>query len=293
MPKSHSIGLACTALTAMLLAACSSVEIRSNWAETPDVGDFVNDALTHADRLGSNRILVVFDLDNTLLAMEQGLGSDQWYEWQKAAAAADRCDPRVVADRLAVQGALYYASAMRPTQTEAPALLRALQEAGIRVIALTSRGTGFRLQTFRELRRNGYDFRRTALRPRAGWPDDFLPDNGLRPVRYEDGVFLTTGQHKGAMLLDLLRRTETSMPDVIFMLDDKQDNLDAIHESFAPLGVRVRTWRYTGEDENVAQFDADESDTLWQSVAPALKDIEAAFGPDHYSLDGALEKNGC
>ena len=59
---------------------------------------------------------MVFDIDNTLMAMEQGLGSDQWYEWQKNLQLTDPCDARLVSDRLAVQGALYFISAMRPTQ---------------------------------------------------------------------------------------------------------------------------------------------------------------------------------
>ena len=28
-------------------------------------------------------VLLVLDIDNTLLAMNQDLGSDQWFEWQR------------------------------------------------------------------------------------------------------------------------------------------------------------------------------------------------------------------
>lgn len=261
--------------------------------ETADVGVFTADVLDQANRVGAGNVLAVFDLDNTLLAMEQGLGSDQWYEWQKEQSGHDRCDPRVVGDRLAVQGALYFASAMRPTQVDAPGHVSDIQDQGVKVIALTSRGVDFRLQTFRELRRNGYDFRRSALSPVRGWHADFLPDNGLRPVRYEDGVYLTTGQHKGAMLDALLRKTGAELPAVILLLDDKQANLEAMHETFDPLGVPVRTWRYTREDPLVEGFDPQASDQMWQQAAPALKTLQSVFGPDHYDLEGATKKDGC
>ncbi|MBT8062512.1 MAG: DUF2608 domain-containing protein [Gammaproteobacteria bacterium] len=280
-------------LFTLIASSCAVTPPARHSGETNDVGAFVADARTQVSVVGAPRVLAVFDLDNTLLAMEQGLGSDQWYEWQKEQHAHEPCDPRVVGDRLAVQGALYFASAMRPTQPDAPELLRELQDLNVPVIALTSRGVDFRLQTFRELRRNGYDFRRSALSPEAGWPDDFVPDNGIRPVRYEDGVFLTTGQHKGAMLDALLRKTGAEMPSVILMLDDKQTNLDAIHETFDPLGVSVRSWRYAGEDGLVAGFDPEASDRLWQQAAPALDSLQQVFGADHYDLNGAMHKSGC
>jgi len=276
-----------------LVSACAHIPIESQSSETDRFDTFVGDVRQASERLGPERVLVVLDIDNTLLAMEQGLGSDQWYEWQKEQAAEDRCDPRVVSDRLAVQGALYFASAMRPTSADAADAVRQIQDQGIRVIALTSRGTDFRLQTFRELRRHGFDFRRSPIGPATGWPEDFVPDNGTRPARYEDGVFLTAGQHKGAMLDALIRRTGNPLPAVILVLDDKQENLDAVTETFTRLGVPVRAWRFSGEDENVAGFNADESDALWQAIRPSLEALEQALGPDHYRLPADLRPADC
>ncbi len=279
-------------LTALLLGGCVTIVIDYSNSVTSDLETIVTDAERIAEATGPENVLVVFDIDNTLLAMEQGLGADQWYEWQKEH-VEEACDERVVGDRLAVQGALFFASAMRPTQANAPALVRRLQDAGFPVIALTSRGVEFRLQTFRELRRNGYDFRRSAIGPVAGWPDDFIPDRGTRPARYEDGVFLTTGQHKGAMLKELLQRTGSLLPRAVVMVDDKQDNLDAVRETFSGLGVPVRAWRYAGEDRNVEAFDPDASHREWRQLEPALRTIQQVFGPDNFSLPAATDRSGC
>ena len=123
-------------------------------ASTDDVGMAADHALYMADQAGADHVLVVFDIDNTLLAMQQDLGSDQWYYWQSDLEAADPCSPLLVSDRLQVQGALFHASAMRPTQADAGQQVRRLQDAGLKVVAVTSRGPEYRLQTFRELRRN-------------------------------------------------------------------------------------------------------------------------------------------
>lgn len=266
------------------LAGCAVAPPAAQYFDTADLAAVRDDVLALARRHGAGQVLAVFDLDNTLLAMEQGLGSDQWYEWQKSLAADAPCGPGTVPDRLAVQGALYFASAMRPTQGNAPTIVADLQAAGVRTVALTSRGPDFRLQTFRELRRNGYDFRRAALPPAAGWADDFPPDRGTRAVRYEDGVFLTAGQHKGEMLLELLERTGLALPRAIVMADDKRANLDAVVETFDRLGVPVRAWRYAGEDETVRAFDPAAAQELWNEIRPALATLEAALGPDHYRL---------
>lgn len=270
-------------------AAHTSVEstaepLRHHQQETADLKDVVMDALNLANQLGRDRLLVVFDIDNTLLAMEQGLGADQWYDWQKDLSSKDACNPQNVGNRFAVQGALYYASAMRPTQLDAADRVKAIQAAGIAVIALTSRGPDYRLQTFRELRRNDYDFTFSAIGPQGGYDEPFAPVDGGRESRYEDGVFLTAGQHKGEMLHALLQKTGTGLPDVIVMADDKQKNLDAVKETFGELGVPVHAWRYTGEDQNVADFNPDTAHAEWQAIESALRQIQQVLGPDNYDL---------
>lgn len=255
--------------------------------------DVTTDALHLASLVGIEKLLVVFDIDNTLLAMEQGLGADQWYDWQKDLATNEPCSALNVGNRFAVQGALYFASSMRPTQGDAAAQVETIQAAGIPVIALTSRGQDYRLQTFRELRRNGYSFTHSAIGPPGGYPEPFMPVEGGRESRYEDGVFLTAGQHKGRMLEALLQKTGHDAPAVIVMVDDKQKNLDAVRETFAALEIPVHAWRYSGEDDHVAAFDPDKAHAEWQSIEDALRQIQRVLGPDNYDLTEARLPEEC
>jgi hypothetical protein len=111
--------------------------------------------------------------------------------------------------------------------------------------------------------------------------------------RYEDGVFMTAGQHKGQMLYALLQKTGTSLPAVIVMADDKQNNLDAVKETFIALDVPVRAWRYTGEDDNVAGFDPEQAHTEWKSIEDALRQIQQVLGPDNYDLTSVKPPADC
>ncbi len=287
-------------LAALLLSACSAQQNRAPGnpfeslnRETADLADVTADVLDLVQRAGPDQVLMVYDIDNTLLAMEQGLGSDQWYEWQKDLSKHDQCNPRNTGNRFAVQGALFAASAMRPTQDDAAQQVKAVQDSGVPVIVVTSRGQDYRLQTFRELRRNGISFSYSAIGSEGGYREPFMPVEGGRMSRYEDGVFLTAGQHKGRMLYTLLQKTGTELPKVIVVADDKQKNLDAINETFGPLGVPVHAWRYSAEDANVGSFDPDKAYAQWQALEAALRQIQKVLGPDNYDLSSAVLPGEC
>jgi hypothetical protein len=260
---------------------------------TDDLGLVADVALQMADRYGNDKVLVILDLDNTLLAMEQDLGSDQWFYWQYGLEANEPCSPLLVGNLLEAQGALFHASAMRPTQPNAAAQVRRMQDEGLRVIILTARGPEFRLSTFRELRRNGFSFWSSALPPQSGFPESFIPEGGERPVLYEDGVFLTAGQNKGVMLKALLKKTGQPDPTLIIMADDKDSNLREMQNSFSWSGTAVHGWRFTGEDARVKAFDPPAAATQWEALRPALMQIEEVLGSDNFSLPPQATREGC
>jgi endonuclease/exonuclease/phosphatase family metal-dependent hydrolase len=279
-----------------LLSACTGKLTNpalppSQLRESSNISDVAESARELAALAGKDQVLVIYDLDNTLLAMEQDLGSDQWYYWQKDLQTADRCDPRVVADRLAAQGALYFASAMRPTQADAAAVVRELQDEGFMSIILTSRGADFAASSFRELRRNGFDFSREPMGD--GTTLRFKPAAESRETLYESGVYLTAGQDKGEMLLALLKATNAPLPRAIVMADDKAENLRAVLDALAAQPVSVQALRYDREDARVAAFDGEKAAAQWHAVEPALRQLQQAFGTDNFQLPEPGLPEGC
>jgi hypothetical protein len=250
-------------------------------------------SLDLARTYGAEKVLVVLDIDNTLLAMEQGLGSDQWFYWQKALEEEDPCNALLVDDRLAVQGALYFASAMRPTQANAAEQVKRMQEAGLKVIVLTARGPAFKLVTFRELRRNGFNFWPNAWPPQQGFAEPFIPEGGSRPAVYEDGVLFAAGQDKGMTLKTMLDKSGKDYPTLIVIADDKQANLNQVMKAFSWSDTKVHAWRYTREDATVEAFDPDQAAALWSELKPPLERIEELLGPDNYNLSAAAVREAC
>ncbi|MGD8358184.1 MAG: DUF2608 domain-containing protein [Lysobacterales bacterium] len=250
-------------------------------------------SLDLAGKYGGSNVLVALDIDNTLLAMEQDLGSDQWYYWQKDMSAMHPCSDLVVGDRNAAMGAIFFASAMRPTQPNAADQVRRMQEAGVRVIALTSRGVDYRLSTFRELRRNGFSFWPSAWPPQRGFTEPLMPEGFKRPVVYEDGVEFVSGQDKGAALKALLDRSGAPYPTLIVAVDDKQENLNTLMRAFSWSGTKIQAWRYTREDDLVKAFSPSAAGAEWKELRPALMKIQEILGPDNYNLPANDRMPGC
>jgi hypothetical protein len=250
-------------------------------------------ALDLAKKYGGERVLVVLDIDNTLLAMEQDLGSDQWYYWQKELEQQNPCSAQLVNGRLEVQGALYYASAMRPTQPDAAQQVRRMQDAGLRVIALTARSPEYRLSTFRELRRNGFSLWSHAWPPQAGYADPFTPAGAERPVRYEDGVLFAAGQDKGLVLQALLKRSGVEQPVLILVVDDKRANLQEVMKAFSWSGSKVHAWHYTREQPVVDAFAPEAAARQWDALRPALQQVEQILGPDNFDLPADAARAAC
>jgi hypothetical protein len=283
-------------LVLSVLAGCASVPSEAptvTMHTTADLAAVRDMALRLADQLGPDRVLVAFDLDNTLLAMNTEIGADQWYDWQREMQAQDRCDPRLVPDRLAIQGALFHLGSMRPTQADGPELVREIQAAGLPTMLLTARGHGFRLATFRELRRNGFSFRDSAPGPIGGFAEPYQPQGASRLVRYEDGAYLLAGQHKGDMLLELLGRLGAEDPQAVIFVDDKPRNVEAVRDGLIRAGIGGEIFHYTREEPRVAAFDGELAVQNWATLEPALITVQAVMGNENFQLPESTSPEGC
>jgi Protein of unknown function (DUF2608) len=129
----------------------------------------------------SSKVLMVFDIDNTLLAMDQDLGSDQWFEWQEGLLRNQPHDPALVASDfqglLDAQTLLWNIGEMSPPEKEQPAIIHRMQKRGFTSLLLTSRGPEVNDLTLKALENNGYHFSTTSLPPKEGFPATFLPYN--------------------------------------------------------------------------------------------------------------------
>jgi hypothetical protein len=317
------LGLLAAGLLGGCVAAVPTAPLAlDSGAEIDTLQPFEMAARALARRYGSDRVLVVYDVDNTLLASRVPLGSDQWFDWQADGAPQGVAVAGDFDCLLAAQGVLFHLGSMRLTHPGVAFAVGRLQDEGYPSLVLTSRGPEFALATQRELARNGLDFARQPL-PRAaalasaasagelahGTWLPYVPGqvsgfsaaeierfrldasgNRPRPVRYDRGVFFTSGQHKGAMLRILLARLGLSerIAAVVFA-DDKRRHVEAMTDALTAAGKEVAAYHYRAERGAVTAFNDDvddvrqATDAQWCSVAATLPVLRDALGADNYA----------
>lgn len=268
-------------------------------SETADFAEVGAAVVQYAHQHDPARILLVLDIDNTLLAMNTPLGSDQWFEWQRYLLENEPKSKFLVADSFAglleAQGLLYSISHMHPPQPNLPALVRRVQQLGIRTLVLTSRGPEFRSATEREFKQNHYDFSKTALPVHNIPGGEYLPYdpkdpevdgltkeelkqyhlNSPRPISYENGILMTAGQHKGAMLLTILHDAQEDI-DAIVYDDDNQRHVANVYAAVLARGKEITAFHYTREDANVKKFQYGSKEDVsrrWKQLSNVLEEV--------------------
>ena len=150
--SNKTLGAWCLTFSLLTLAGCAPVQAPEDEAPPPpqnligstDELQLVTELASElATTYGGDRVLVVLEIDNTLLTAEQ--------------------------DSTCPQGA------MRPTKADVAKQVRHMQDAGLKVIVLTSRGPECRSQTLGQLQDNGFSFQASAWPPEGGYPVPFIP----------------------------------------------------------------------------------------------------------------------
>lgn len=288
----------CLAAVFGLVLLCATA-VASEVTETDDFRKVATAIAAYADEHGPEHVLFVVDIDNTLLAMDNELGSDQWFEWQKHLLDREPKSEDLVGatfeELLQAQGMLFNLGRMHPPQRELPLLVSRIQGRGVHTLVLTSRGPEFRVATERELNRNGYDFETTALAvrnvPRGAYLpydlDDLAADGltprdvaafGMKepqPITYEGGIMMTAGQPKGAMLLATLHHAVPEIRAVVYA-DDHVRHVAYVFAAVAGRGIDITAFHYTHEEPRVRAFqygDKEEVARRWRKLNRVLEEV--------------------
>ncbi len=241
-----------------------------------DVQEFVTKK--KAD-LGAEAVLVVYDFDNTLMAMNQDAGSDQWYNWQKEVIKAGNKKEAWVSnqsDLYELHYKLFALGKMHATEKETPAVVKAIQDMKVKSIVLTSRGDLYRNDVQMELDRIGTSFKASAIGPEGGYPSTFKPEGieNAREVSYQDGIVMGSGQNKGQILRWLLKKTGSQFKAIVFV-DDTLKNIENVEKEYVD-DKSVTTFYYTHEEARVKKFEKDKAqvNAEWKKLKPLLQFYE-------------------
>ena len=231
-------------------------------------------------KYGAENVLIVSDIDNTLLTSSVDLGGDIWYQWQRGkldvTPAEDEKVNCLFEDTI---GLLYELNPMMLTEGSVNELVSKWQTQGNTLMALTSRAPKYRAPTERELYRNGLNLAFTALAP-ANDSDPVYRQLLEREMSYSRGVMMTTGMNKGEMLHWILNKTGRKFAAIVF-IDDSQKNIDSMSAAWENAPVTMEIFHYTKiEDEREAangsvltQAQADKMATDYATLEATLNQV--------------------
>ena len=283
------------ALTCTLMASTAPVYSQARLPidrhEAEDLGAAVSEAIADRGPTIGNRVLLIFDIDNTLLTMPQFLGSDQWFNYHAGLISSGKdASFRTFNDLIAAQTALFSLGTMKPTQEDAGSLIGRAKSNGVDVYLLSARGPELYNVTRRELNRNGIVFQaepacsyvicslsgaysdadiRRAITSFGGK----VSSSPYREIVIRDGVMMVAGQDKGNMLRVLLAALAASRYDKIIFVDDTQKNIDSVTSSDIPVALSV--YHYTRIPTAVSDQQIAQGDRQWNRIRTTICSVVA------------------
>jgi hypothetical protein len=96
-----------------------------------------------------------------------------------------------------------------------------------------------------------------------------------KPVSYENGILMTGGQNKGAMLLMLLHDAKDDVQAVVYD-DDNIRHVANVYTAVRDRGKEISAFHYTREDANVKAFDygsKKDVDRRWKQLSETLEEV--------------------
>jgi hypothetical protein len=233
-----------------LLVLCSSIATGSNAIlETSKIGTLVQHVDNHPN------VMVVCDLDNTLIELDHHCGNDQWFS---AMLEYAQQQGHTVHDAMKVVLPRYFElQKMHPLkliEDGTAQLIHYLQQSGKKVIALTSRSLPLKERTVDQLMRLGITFSNMIEHDETGV-------HGLE-ARYAHGIIFCGSENKGNVLITFLKQHGHAPKKIIFV-DDKHKYLDAVQEHASQHGIDFFGIRYSGCDHKVKSYVLPEEDKVW------------------------------
>jgi len=242
----------------------------------------VEKLIDHEQPAASKKVLIVFDIDDTLLESDQFFGGDAWYNWQRGKALVGTDNKPVTIDEkdkitclFSKLGTLYELGTFHVTEDIAVALVDKLQSR-FDLMALTSRSPDYRGGTERELKKAGYNFTSAhLLGPSNALAYPFNDGKNTRGVSYQNGIVMSTGLHKGEVLDDLLKRIDKEY-STIYFIDDSRKNVDDMNQKWGGSSTDMTIFHYTGVDKRISAEDIQQG----QDAGIALDKLMNTAFPD-------------
>ena len=227
------------------------------------------DSIKEMDKYREEGVLFLYDIDNTLVTLNQTLGTDQWFCYRFNQLLAEMDNIQDALDKaLAEWTSIQYISKIHEVEKGSSEIIKSQQEDGIMCIGFTTRGLTLSHCAVSQLNSIGIDF--TATAP-VKHDLLFLTSQS---IIFRHGVLFTAGTHKGTTLIEFLNQMNFSPKKIVF-INDKHKDLAQVEEGCNILGIPFIGLRYNYLDNVVKAFDPEIAKLQWDKFFNILSDDEA------------------
>lgn len=227
----------------------------------------LEEILSHIHTHPSEEILIIFDIDNTLLSSQQQLGSVAWGEHfiadlERKGISHENADK--------IQSILWKSlHPLLPIQLIDPNTLHViehLQEKSITFLCLTARAPEEADYTHIQLQKIGIQLPLT-------WSMQEFPTEPK--TTFDKGILFATLRHrKSEILLHFLEQNGLYPKKVIF-IDDREEHVRDVSSALENKGIPCIGIRFSGADRYNKSFDPRISDIQWKAFPQHISDEEA------------------
>lgn len=214
-------------------------------------------------------MLVVFDIDNTLIEPVQELGSNQWFEKRiKEYISYGHNKGEALEKALREWTAIQSITLVKLVEPGIDTIIKDLQNQGYTVMGLTTRGLGLSTRTVEQLQTVGIDLTMTAPTQEEVF---FMNERG---VLFRGGALFTAATHKGEALRKLLEASSYA-PTSIMFINDKYSHLVPVEEYCSNDNIPYVGLRYGYTDEKVKNHRKQIADVQFYHFGHILSDDAA------------------
>jgi len=227
-------------------------------------------SIKEMDKFREEGVLLLYDIDNTLITLDQTLGTDQWFVPRFAQLQKELGDSRQALNKALTEWtAVQCISKVHEVENGASAMIKSQQEDGVMCMALTTRGLAISERTVDQLHSIGVDFTVTA--PLKG----NLVFHTTDTIIYRDGILFNSGTHKGDALVEFFHQIGF-IPKKLVFINDKYKHLTSVEEGCNRLGIPIVGLRVNFLDEVVNAFNPEVANVQADRFFNILSDEQAA-----------------
>ena len=220
-----------------------------------------DDIIPYLEEISPENLLVVCDIDNTLLQSTHELGSVAWGEYMINLYISKGISKRNAEE---IESILWKTVrphiSVEPVDPRTSSVIEEIQRRKIPIIALTARSPDELDYTFEELESVMIDFSKQKVASNC-----YLHFETNSKAMFLNGVlFATLFNTKASVLLSFLEKYQMT-PDRIIFVDDKRHHVEDIEKACLARGIECIGIRFGGADERCKKFNPDIAMMQWES----------------------------